>query len=200
MMGTSIQELNKKNKNEYFDNLRDLQTMGQVNYNAGQNTHYEQGHNAAHNMHQAQQNQYYNMQNTGNYPQFIQPDQQNPGYLTKQGGQCSKQTKDVMDIEELAKEINDNLTEDTFASVSDGESEDNQSGMNLLSSIPHVFREPLVILVLYVIMSQSIVRETLAKYISQLNPDMEGKFSLTGVLIYGVLLAALFALVKKYLL
>lgn len=197
MMGTSIQELNKKGNNEYFENLRNLQTMGQVNYGAGQNMHYEQGHNAAHNMHQAQQNQYYNMPNTGNYPQFIQPDQQNPGYLTKQ---CSQtQAKEVVDIEELAKEINDNLTEDTFASVSEGE-EEKSSGMNLLGSVPAVLRDPIVILILFILLSQPVIKDTLGKYIPQINPDFEGKVSFTGVVIYGILFAALFALVKKFLL
>lgn len=194
MMGTSIQELNK-GKNEYFDNLRNLQTMGQTNYNVGQNIHHEQGHNAAHNMHQAQQNQYYNMQNTGDYPQFIQPDQQ-----TKNPGQYShQQAKEVVDIEELAKEINENLTEDTFASVAEGE-EEKSSGNSLLSSIPSILRDPLVILVLFIILSQPVVKDTIGKYIPQINPGMEGQVSFTGVVIYGVLFAALFALVKKFLL
>lgn len=198
-MGTSIQELNKKGKNEHFDNLRNLQTMGQVNYGAGQNMHYEQGHNAAHNMHQAQQNQYYAMQNTGNYPQFIQPDQQNPGYLTPQKCSGKSQTKEVVDIEELAKEINDNLTEDTFASISEGE-EEKSSGTNFLSMIPPILREPLVILILFIILSQPMIKDGIGKYITQINPDVEGKVGFTGIVIYGILLAILFGLVKKFLL
>ena len=199
MMGTSIQELNK-GKNEYFDNLRNLQTMGQANYGVGQNIHHEQGHNAAHNMHQAQQNQYYNMQNTGDYPQFIQPDQQNPGYLTKKSGQQSQQqAKEVVDIEELAKEINENLTEDTFASVAEGE-EEKSAGSSILSSLPSILREPLIILVLFIILSQPMVKDTMGKYIPQINPCEDGQVSFTGVVIYGVLFAVLFALVKKFLL
>ena len=203
MIGTSIGDLNKKDQTVYYDNIRNLQDMTQTNYGAGQNMHYEQGHNAAHQMHQAQQIPYYNMPNNQNYPQFTgqagQPGNQYPGYLSQT--QKQKQKQETIDIEELAKDINDNLTEDTFASVSESVEEQHTSGsLNLLSNIPAILREPIIILILFIILSQPTVKDTLGKYINQLNPDMEGKFSFTGIVIFGIIFAALFALTKKFIL
>ena len=205
MMGTSIGDLNKKDQTVYYDNIRNLQDMGQTNYGAGQNMHYEQGHNAAHQMHQAQQIPYYNMPNNQNYPQFTGQNQngqvpnQYPGYLTQV--QKQKQKQEALDIEELAKDINDNITEDTFASVAEASEEQNANGgLNLFSNIPAILREPLIILILFIILSQPIVKDTLGTYIKQLNPDVEGKFSFAGIVIFGIIFAALFALTKKFIL
>jgi hypothetical protein len=192
-MGTSISDLNKKDQPGYYDNVRSLQDMTQTNYGAGQNMHYEQGHNAAHQMHQAQQNPYYTMQNNNNYPQFNAPrtDGQYPGYLSQ------KQRQEMIDIEELAKDINDSLPENTVTSVTEPMDDQGSKGLNLMSSIPPMLREPLIILVLYIILSQALVKNTLSKYITQLNPDSDGKCSFTAVLIYGVILAVLFGIVKQ---
>jgi len=199
MLGTTISDLSKKDSSDYYDNIRNLQDMGQTNYNAGQNMHYEQGHNAAHQMHQAQQQPYYNIPNAQPYPQQGQPSKQPPGYLTPKEQQ--KLAQEVLDMEELAKDINDNLPDDTFASVSEtGEDNASSGSLHLLSSIPALFREPIVILLLYILLSQAAVKDTIGTYIKQINPDIEGKVSFAGVLIYGVIFAALFALIKKFIL
>ena len=173
MHGTSIGDLNKN-----------LQDMTQVHYNANQNMHYEQGHNAAHHMHQAQQMPYYTMPNT------LTPAQ---GYLQQ------SQDRETLDIEELAKDINESLPEETFAGVSDMEN-NVDSSIHLLSSIPSILREPIIILILFIILSQPGIKDTIGKYITSINPDAECKVSFTGVLIYGIILAALFALAKKFIL
>jgi len=157
MIGTSIQNLN--------------------NYNSEQNLQREQGHNAAHSMHQCQQIPYYNMKNIN-------------------GNNRNQQNKDL-DIEELTKDINDKIIDDTFASVSDNTNE--LSNINILNNIPLIFRDPLIIVILFVILSQPLIKETLGKYIKQINPDSDGKFSFSGILIYGLILALLFMIVKKYL-
>lgn len=203
MIGTSIGDLNKKDQPAYYDNMRNLQDMTQTNYNAGQNMHYEQGHNAAHQMHQAQQIPYYNMPNNQNYPQFIGSESQHPsqypGYLSQKQQVAQKQ--EIVDIEELAKDINDNLTEDTFASVPESAEEQHaNTNLNLFSNVPSILREPIIILILFIILSQPMVKEQLGKYIKQLNPDMEGKFTFAGIVIYGIIFAALFALIKKFIL
>lgn len=198
MLGTTISNLNKKDSSDYYDNIRNLQDMGQTNYNAGQNMHYEQGHNAAHQMHQAQQQPYYNIPNALPYPQQGQPSKQAPGYLTPKEQQ--KLAQEILDMEELAKDINDNLPDDTFASVSESEDQSSSGSLHLLSNIPSLFREPIVILLLYILLSQASVKDTIGTYIKQINPDVEGKVSFAGVLIYGVIFAALFALVKKFIL
>lgn len=195
LSGTSIQDLHRTQSN-YYGNVRNLVDGNQTKYNAGQNMHYEQGHNAQHHMHQAQHMPYYNSQNASNYPQFNQERTQYPGYLTPR----QQNTQESVDIEELAKELNSNMGEDNFAAVSENSEESNSSNQTLLGSIPEILREPLLILIIYVILSQPMVKDTLGQYIKQINPDMEGKVSLTGVVIYGILLASLYALAKKFIL
>jgi len=197
MTGTSIQDLPRKSRRGGYDDIRNLQEMNQTKYNAGQNMHYEQGHNAAHHMHQAQHMPYYQSQGNNDYPQFINNGNGNqyPGYLTPQKAQ------EAVDIEELAKEINNNLGEDTFSTGSDNNEDASGSiKQTIVGSIPEIIREPLLLLIIYIILSQPIVRETLGQYIQQLNPDMEGKVSFTGVLIYGIILATLYTVAKRFIL
>jgi hypothetical protein len=179
MEGTSIHDL--KGSTNCYDDIRGLQETNQSNYNLGQNMQREQGHNAAHMMHQAQHMPYYRVDSNGQL-QFIKPGVQ-------QG---------ASDVEDLAKDLNDNLP-DTFVSVSEVEEGAQNGRFGILSSIPEMFRDPLIILVLYIILSLPAVREGLGTYISQINPDVEGKVSFTGILIYGIILVALFMLVKRFL-
>lgn len=172
--------------------IKNLQDMSQTQYNAGQNMHYEQGHNAAHHTFQAQHTPYFNSNNNAGYPQFNQQQtgQQYPGYLTP------NQKKEIIDIEELAKDINDNLPEDTFTSVSDIE-EENTKTSGIISHIPPMVREPLLILGIFILLSLPVVKENLGKYIKQINPDVDGTVGFSGIIIYGILLAALYAIAKK---
>ena len=195
LSGTSIQDLHRTQSN-YFGDVRNLVDGNQTKYNAGQNVHYEQGHNAQHHMHQAQHMPYYNNQNAPNYPQVNQERNQCSGYLTPR----QQKSQDSVDIEELAKELNSNMGEDNFAAVSENTEDGNTSNQTLLGSIPEVLREPILILVIYVLLSQPIVKDTLGQYIKQINPDMEGKVSFTGVVIYGIILASLYALAKRFIL
>jgi hypothetical protein len=185
-----------------IDNLRNQQDMGQASYGAQQNMHYEQGHNAAHQVHQAQHNPYYDVPDNMGYPQFNKPVSEegaHPGYLTPQQIQQIQQIqqKKELDIEELTKDINENIPEDTFFSLGEPE-EESQSG-GVLSFLPKEWREPLLLLVIYLLFSQPIVRQTLGNYITQLNPDAEGKIGFAGVLIYGIILVTIYFLAKRYL-
>jgi hypothetical protein len=196
MNGTSIQDLNVTTDPHYYDSVRQLQDAGQTNYNAGQNSHYEQGHNAAHHMHQAQHMPYSDNKNIGGYPQFInQQDAQYPGYNVP-----VQKPQEVVDIEELARELNQNIGEDTFSSVSESSELDGGFKSSVINSIPEMIREPLLILIIYLLLSQAVVKDFFAKYITQLRPDAECKISFTGVVIYGVLLAVLYSLAKKFIL
>jgi len=201
MIGTSIGDLNQKDQHNHYDNMRNLQDINNINYNTGQNVQYDPSRQ----MYQAQpQLQYHNMPNNNNYNQFpgqnIQPNQNNQnnqysGYIP----QKQSRIHEITDIEELAKDISDNLNDDTYASVSESIEEQTHSNSGVFSSIPEILREPMLIVILFVILSQPIVKETLGKYITQLNPDIEGKFSLTAIIIYAVILATLFAVIKKIL-
>lgn len=151
--------------------INSLQEMAQTNYGAGQSLQFEQGHNAAHQMHQIQHEPYYN--NHGK-PRFVK--------------------QDLSDIEELAKDLNDNLPEQIV--VNDNIDETKEK-FHISSYIPDGLKDPLIVLGLFILLSQPIVRETIGNYIQQINPDMEGRVSLTGVIIYGIIFATLFYIVKN---
>lgn len=154
--------------------INSLQEMAHSDYNSGQNLQFEQGHNAAHQMHQIQHEPYYN--NHGK-PRFVK--------------------QDLSDIEELAKDLNENLPEQI---IMNDNAEESKEKFNITSYIPEGLKDPLIILVLFVLLSQPVVRETIGTYIKQINPDMEGKVSLTGIIIYGIILVVLYYLVKRFLL
>jgi hypothetical protein len=103
--------------------------------------------------------------------------------------------KEPFDIDELAKDINDNLNEkEEF----DTDSEEKDSD-NFTLSIPNNFKDPLLLLIIFVILSQSSVRQLFGKYITFINPDEEGVVSLMGIVIYGVILVTIYMLIKKLL-
>lgn len=178
IMGTSIQK---------------LQEMNQVNYNANQNVHYEQGHNSANQMHEMQHMPYNNLSNYSEYPQYNQPVPQNqyPGYLTM------KKPNEQSVIEELAKDINENITDASGSIYADLDDNKNISGD--ISNILTELRGPIILLILYLILSTQTVKDFIGKYISQINPNDNGVVSFTGILIYGLILCVLFYIVNKYL-
>jgi len=65
-----------------------------------------------------------------------------------------------------------------------------------MDKIPKILQEPLIILILYVILSQSFVKNKIGEYIKQINPGPDGQVSLVGIIIYGLILAILFAIFK----
>lgn len=57
--------------------------------------------------------------------------------------------------------------------------------------------EFLMLLTLYVIMSQPFVLSYASTYITQLNPNEEGTINMTGIIIYGLILTVLFMVLRK---
>jgi hypothetical protein len=70
----------------------------------------------------------------------------------------------------------------------------------VLSKIPQQWRDPLIILVSYVILSHPSVRDSITAHVKMLNPDNEGNIAFGGIVIYGSILALLFVLIKTVLL
>ncbi|ARF09781.1 hypothetical protein Indivirus_3_30 [Indivirus ILV1] len=101
--------------------------------------------------------------------------------------------KDDFDIEELTKDINDNIPDETFTSVS--ETKDDKS-----TYIPIGWKDPFLLLFIYLILSQALVRQFIGKYIPQLNPCADGTIGFMGVLIYGILLVTIYFISKSILL
>jgi len=152
------------------------------------NLQYEQGHNAAHHVQQAQHTPYYNIPNNYNYPQQSQ------------------------NIEELARDINNDLSSDTFVeNISENDEEimladiknENKSKNllpNLLPGVPMLVQDSILILIIYIILSQPLIKNTIGNYIKQIQPRTNGEVSQMGIIIYGIILVLLYALTKKFLL
>jgi len=58
-------------------------------------------------------------------------------------------------------------------------------------------KEPVIIIILYVFLSQEAVKNAISTYVPQINPSEEtGSVTTIGVIIYGVILAVLYAVIK----
>lgn len=62
------------------------------------------------------------------------------------------------------------------------------------------FKEGILLVVIYVLYSNSVVRKFFANYITQLNKGPDGKVSIIGLIIYGIIIATTFLISKYYLL
>ena len=196
--GTSIQDLQRTENKEQYDGIRRLNDMQMSQFGAMQNQQHEIGHNVEYDNHQAQQIPYYDMEDVKDYPQWLPKPPPEVGPRQRMPRQPQRQEQD---IEDLALDISNSLPSDTGnISVNDmrEDFDDNKSG-GYLSFIPEILREPLIILVLFILLSEAFVQENIGKYIPQVNP-CEGKVSRVGVVIYGIVLVILYMILKKLLL
>lgn len=69
----------------------------------------------------------------------------------------------------------------------------------MVQKIPEMFREPLILVIVYVILSTDIIKNTIGEYIPQIKPK-DGSVNFIGYLIYGIILAILFTVIKKLVL
>lgn len=74
---------------------------------------------------------------------------------------------------------------------SDTENVKNKSKTNL-----SFIKEPLLILIIYILLSQSFVRKSIGEYITCINP-VDGHISFLGYVVYGTILALLFMFFKR---
>lgn len=65
--------------------------------------------------------------------------------------------------------------------------------------IPQIIKEPILLLAIYLLMSQNFVRNLLATYITYLNPRDDGSIPFLGIFIYGAILVIIYTIFKKIL-
>lgn len=70
----------------------------------------------------------------------------------------------------------------------------------VFSHIPVFLREPILIIVIYIILSLDITKNTLSSYIPQIKPTTDGNILFVGILIYAIILAFIYAVAKKFFL
>ena len=70
---------------------------------------------------------------------------------------------------------------------------------SFMRNVPDYLREPLIIFVIYMILSLDIVKKALASYIPQLKPSSDGNVQLVGIAVYGMILGIIYSVAKKLL-
>lgn len=60
------------------------------------------------------------------------------------------------------------------------------------------WRELVILLALYFVMSTTSVYSTVGKYIPIIKPNADGSIASAGILVYGILLVALFILIRRF--
>lgn len=77
----------------------------------------------------------------------------------------------------------------------------NKSGTNsMVQKVPEMLREPLLLLIIYVVMSLDPIKNTIAEYVPQIKPKSDGSVFIVGYIIYGIFIAVVFTVMKKLLL
>ena len=141
-------------------------------------------------------------------------------YHSKQNEDLYTNNSEYKNIQDLAEDVNNSLqalenierdkkkrkkkekendTEVDQESEQDTLSSDNVvlETVELESNYLKLFTEFIILLSLYVILSQGFVVTFAAKYIHQLNPTEEGTINLSGIIIYGLIITILFLVIRK---
>jgi len=100
----------------------------------------------------------------------------------------SKKKKRMKDTESDNCDINEDTNDDSKIVLETMEYE---------TDYLKIFTEFLLLLTLYVVLSQPFVVSFASNYIYQLNPTDDGTISMTGIIIYGFILTLLFMVLRK---
>lgn len=134
------------------------------------------------------------------------------GNVQSSDSESNYQRSEYSGIQELAADVNNSLDalDDIESSrskkrytESDEDSEEEveepeklKQVTELESNYGKLLVEPLILLTLYVILSQPFVVSLFSTYITHLNPTDDGSISMSGILIYGLILTLLFVVTR----
>ena len=76
---------------------------------------------------------------------------------------------------------------------------ESNSDKSFYFNIPDMIKDPVLIWLVYMLMSQNFFKKLVGKYVSSINPTEEGVVPLTGVAVYGIILVSLYTLIKLIL-
>jgi hypothetical protein len=105
-------------------------------------------------------------------------------------------------VEDINNEIEDGKKKKIKVKDTDTDTEEEKpkkkksKGSFFNFTIPEMIKDPILIWVIYMLMSQNFFKKMIGKYIAQINPNEEGIVSFTGVAVYGLVLVVLFTLIK----
>ncbi len=92
-------------------------------------------------------------------------------------------------------------TETKTDSVSDTETETKplkikKEKKTFLQKISQYLIDPVILFVIYVLMSQDFVKHTIGKYVTVINPDESGLVGIKGILAYGIVLVIIYNITR----
>jgi hypothetical protein len=131
------------------------------------------------------------------------------GTIEQQGPSDSDQERDK--IKYLVKDINKSLDDYGPSKMKNTEDSDDDDYTEKEEDIKknkkpeeygyimEYIKEPLLVIIIYVVLSQAFVRKSIANYIPLINPREDGSVSFLAYVIYGTLLALVFMFFKKIL-
>lgn len=102
----------------------------------------------------------------------------------------------------LADDINNNLKETDDDTIDEQVNEiiTTSQQKKIMQKLPTFLQEPVLLLIIYFILSLAPIRDFIGKNIKQVNPNDDGEVSYTGIIIYGSIFAIIYTIMKKYLL
>lgn len=179
MNGTSLQDLQNRENMERLGNVMNLQRTADRQYQGLQHLQHEQGHNVQHAVHQNQHMPYV-VPHVTSAPSMVNLAQDiNRNFPTAE--------QQAIQQEQMPTHVPSEIYVQE------------ETGNKWFNKIPERLRDPVVIVVIFVILSQPVVRDTIGKYVKQINPRSDGNIPLIGVVIYGLIFAVLFDLSKRFL-
>lgn len=110
---------------------------------------------------------------------------------------------DVNDMEGLVKDINRDLDKFSGSKTKSSEESDTESEKKPVKRrwfyIPDIVKEPILLTLIYLLMSQSFIKKAVSMHITYLNPNEDGNVSMIGILIYGLIMSIVYMIFKKIL-
>ena len=134
---------------------------------------------------------------------FMNPNQQFGGMQV--GDLQDEQSRvNERDIDMIARDVNDSLDdvprEQKPKKKNKHKKDDKKEKKEtFMDKIPEILREPLIIVVIYMLLSTNIVKKTLSAYIPQIRPTGDGNILFVGIFVYALILAICFIILKKLL-
>ena len=125
-----------------------------------------------------------------------------PQYVPLIDVQQNKQMQEFVqpDLNELAKEISSNISDEDLDKINKEPFVSDKTTNDKQKYIPDILIEALLLLIIYIILSQSFSIKFFSKFIPQLTAKPDSGVPFIGVLIYGIILAAVFFISRKFIL
>lgn len=116
-------------------------------------------------------------------------------------------------MDQLAREVNDSLDDLNIPldspkqqltnrprQIQKQQKEQTKNNEGIMGKVPIFLREPIIIVLIFIILSLDVVKKTLSSYIPQIKPSADGSVLFVGIVIYAMILAISYSVAKKLLL